>query len=95
MSAASDLIEKAEREAGCRVDSDGFDNSAMAVLFGALSRAMGKSNHRECDDFAAGTLIKHNISEEGQREQESKEMMANMLMAGVSPDTLGDLFGKK
>ena len=54
MSEASDLIERMERETGQRIDSNDGDNMAMAGLFGALARAMGKSSHDARDDFAAG-----------------------------------------
>jgi hypothetical protein len=83
---ANDLIERAEREAGCRIDDNGHDNNAMAIVFGALARSLGKSDHQERDDFAAGLLVRHQLTPEHREEQARKELMANMLMAGVDPD---------
>lgn len=90
MSAASDLIARLEAETGQRVDDNNGDNNAMAGLFGALSRIMGLSlpSYRERDDVVAGLLIQHQMSEQGQRKQESKEMLAKMLAAGLSSDLL-------
>lgn len=94
MSAASDLIEQMERETGQRVDSNGGDNMAMAGLFGLVARAMGKSRHDPRDDVAAGVVIRHQISPEGQAELAAEQLMAEMLAGGVSPDDLAALFGK-
>ena len=95
MSAASDLIERMEAETGQRIDDNDGDNLAMAGLLGAMSRIMGQSppTYRERDDVAAGVLIKHQMSPEYQREQESKEMMVAMLAGGMSPDDLKGLLG--
>ena len=95
MSEASDLIERLEHETGQRIDDDDGDNNAMAGLIGAMSRLSGKSprSYRERDDVAAGILIKHEMSVEGQRERESKDMMAQMLSSGLSPDEIKDIFG--
>lgn len=97
MSAASDLIERLEAETGQRIDDNDSDNLAMAGLFGAISRLMGQSpkTYRECDDVAAGLLIKHQVSPEYQREQEGKKIMAAMLAGGMSPDDLKGLLGKR
>ena len=94
MSKASDLIERLENETGQRIDDDG-DNLAMAGLFGAMSRLMGQSpsTYQECDDVAAGILIKHQMSPEGQKEQASKDMLAQMLRSGMSPDDIKSLTG--
>ena len=96
MSEASDLIERLERETGRRIDANDGDNLAMAGLFGAISRVMGKSpaTYTERDDVAAGLLIRHQMTPEYKREQESKAMLANLLRAGLSPDDLGSLLGK-
>jgi len=96
MSEANDLIERLERETGQRIDANDGDNMAMAGLFGALSRMLGQSpdSYTESDDVAAGVLIRHQMSPEYQREQESKRMMAEMLRNGLSPDDVGTLFGK-
>ncbi len=95
MSEASDLIERMEAETGQRIDSNNGDNLAMAGLFGAMSRLLGQSpaSYRERDDVAAGVLIKHQISPEGQREKEGDEMLAVMLTNGMSPDDLKALLG--
>ena len=95
MSAASDLIERMEALTGQRIDDNDGDNMAIAGLFGAISRLMDQSpdSYTERDDVAAGVLIKHQMSPEYQREQESKEMMAKMLASGMSPDDLKGLLG--
>jgi hypothetical protein len=95
MSAASDLIERMEAETGQRIDSNDGDNLAIAGLLGAMSRLIGKSpaSYTERDDVAAGILIKHQMSPEGQREEESKRAMAVMLASGMSPDDLKGLMG--
>ena len=95
MSAASDLIERLEAETGQRVDDNDGDNLAMAGLFGAVSRALGQSppSYRERDDVAAGLLIRHQMTPEYQREQESKRMMAALLAAGLSLDEVKALVG--
>ena len=95
MSAANDLIERMEQETGQRIDDNGGDNNAMAGLLGAMARHMGKlpSTYTERDDVVTGLLIKHQMSPEGEREQAGKEMLANMLTAGMSPDDLKALLG--
>lgn len=95
MSAANDLIERMEAETGQRIDSNGGDNNAVAGLIGAMSRLLKQSppSYTERDDVAAGLLIKHQMSPEGQREKESNEMMAEMLIGGISPDFLKSLLG--
>jgi hypothetical protein len=56
MSTASDLIERMERQTGQRIDDNSGDNFAMAGLFGAIAREMGKtpSTYRERDDVRRG-----------------------------------------
>lgn len=95
MSAASDLIERMEKETGQRIYDDNGDNLAVAGLLGAMSRLLGQSpaNYTEKDDVAAGVLIKHQMSHEGQREKENKEMITAMLTSGLSPDDLKSLMG--
>ncbi len=95
MSAANDLIERMEAETGQRIDDNDGDNNAMAGLLGAMLRTMGQSpaSYREHDDVAAGLILKHQMSPEGQREQESKKRMAAMLAGGMSPDDLKGLLG--
>ena len=92
MSEASDLIERLERETGQRIDADGGQNMAMAGLIGAMSRLMGQSppSYRERDDVAAGLLITHRQSFEGQQEQ---ALLAELLASGMSPDDVKALFG--
>ena len=91
--AATDLIERAERETGQRIDDNDYDNNAMALLFGALLREMGKSpsSYKEQDDMVAGLVFKHQQTQEYQKEQESKKLMADLLSTGISPDTLKDI----
>ncbi len=95
MSEASDLIERLERKTGQRIDNNDGDNNAMAGLIGAMSRLLGKSppSYRECDDVAAGILIKHQMSPEAQREKEEREMLAQMLANGMSLDDIKSLLG--
>ncbi len=95
MSAASDLIERMEKETGQRIDDNDGDNMAMAGLFGAMSRIMGKSpsSYQERDDVAAGLLIKHQMSDKYKEEQERNEVIANMLKSGLSPDDVKSLLG--
>ena len=87
MSDASELIGRIEWETGRRVD-DGGDNAAMDAVFGAMSRVLGQSPsvYRERDDVAAGALLRHQMTPAYQREQKSKEALANMLLLGFSPD---------
>ena len=95
MSATSDLIERMERETGQRVDANGGNNMAIAGLFGALSREMEKSpaSYTQKDDVAAGLLIKHQMSPAGQREEAGKDMLADLLIGGMSPDAVKALLG--
>ena len=95
MTAANDLIERMEKETGQRIDDNEGDNLAMAGLLGAMSRLMGKSpeTYQERDDVAVGVLIKHQMSSEGQKEQVSKKMLAEMLRSGMSPDDIKSLTG--
>ncbi len=105
MDDASDLIEEAEREAGCRWDDPNNPNGLAAVI-GAVAREMGKARmgpmaqhprtmlDTSRDDVALGRLLMHQMSPEGRREQEAKDLMLAMLTAGVSPDDLHTLFGK-
>jgi hypothetical protein len=85
MSAASDLIERLEKETGQRIDDNNGDNLAMAGLLGAISREMGYSppTYQERDDVKAGLLIKHQASPEYAAEQKTKEMTALLLGAGI------------
>lgn len=91
-SASGSLIERAEREAGCRWDDPGNPN-ALAILFSSLARELGQHTHQPKDDLAAGLLLMYQMSEAGQREQRSREMMALMLTAGINPDDLKELMG--
>lgn len=95
MSTASELIERMERETGQRVDSNGFDNNAIAGLIGALLRETGRSGHRSRDDVAAGTLARYQMSPAGQAEREANEMFVNLLLSGLSPDEAAALLGGK
>lgn len=88
MSRASDLIERMERETGERVDSNNFDNNAVAGLLGALARMMRQipPSYTEKDDVAAGILIKHQMSPRGKAEKQTKEMFAELILNGMSLD---------
>lgn len=88
MSATSDLVGRLERETGHRIEDNDGDNLAMAGLFGATSRLLGQSppSYREHDDVVAGLVIRHQMSPEGRRRRESDEMVAKMLIDGMSPD---------
>lgn len=91
---ATDLIERMERETGCRIDENEGDNLAMDGLFGALARIMGKSpkSYREYDDVAVGLLIKYRMSKQYENDQRGKEIIASMLSKGLSPDHILNLF---
>jgi len=65
---AAELIERAEREGGSRVTESG---DARRIVFGALARSMGKATHRPEDDLAAGILLEHEASPEGEAERRS------------------------
>jgi hypothetical protein len=95
MSVASDLIERLEKETGQRIDSNGGDNNAIAGLLGAISRIMGQSppSYQERDDVAAGLLIRHQMSPEYAQEQKEKEILADLLTSGLSPDDVKNLMG--
>ena len=60
----------------------------MNIVVGAILRELGKSNHREHDDYVAGALALHQISPAGRRERESQQALATMLLMGFSPDSL-------
>jgi len=95
MSASDDLIDQLERETGQRIDDNDGDNFAMAGLFGAIARVMGQSpsSYTERDDIAAGVLIRHRMSPEGKREEETDQMIAQLLATGMSPDDIKELLG--
>jgi hypothetical protein len=59
MSESSDFIERWERETGQQWNSNNGDNAAMWGMIGEIARIMGKSNHDERDDVAAGAALKH------------------------------------
>ena len=62
----------------------------MAGLFGAMSRLLGQSPpaYRECDDVAAGVVIRHRMTPEYQREKEADAIIGNLLVLGISPDDM-------
>ncbi len=93
MENANDLIERLERETGQRIDSKDGDNLAMAGLFGALARAMGTNPHQSRDDVAAGVVIRHQMTPAYKKQKEADQLLASMLMAGVSPDDAKSLLG--
>lgn len=67
----------------------------MAGLFGAMSRLMGQSppSYRKCDDVAAGLVIKHRMSPAYQRQLASDAVLAQLLVAGMSPDDIKEFLG--
>ena len=87
------LIERMEQETGQRWDSNNCDNAALAGILGACAKALGKSGHDERDDVVAGVLIRHQMTPEYRREQQANELMADMLMSGLSPDDLKAIMG--
>lgn len=91
MSAASDLIERAERESGKRWDEPG--SNAIAILMGALSRELGQHNFSERDDMAAGILIQDDIVN-GKTKRQSRDTLVALLGLGLSPDDVAKLNGK-
>lgn len=85
MSKASELIERMERETGQRIDDNGGDNFAMNGLFGAIAREMGQApkSCSERDDVAVGTVLRHRMSPEYEREQRMKELFVELFIAGL------------
>ena len=82
MSAASDLIERAEREAGaCWDDPD--NPNAINILLGALAREMGRNPHGERDDLAAGMVIRDSI-ENGEANRQRDAALVAWAMMGLS-----------
>ena len=95
MSEASKLIERLEQETGQRIDDNEGDNNAMAGLFGAMSRILGESppSYRPRDDVVAGLLILHQMTPEYQVRKNEDELIANMLLSGLSPDDIKNITG--
>jgi hypothetical protein len=91
------FIEQAEARAGCRWD-DPDNPAARRVLFAAVARAMGRNPHDERDDYAVGMLLEHQIKQElsgeAERKRQGDQMIADMLLAGMSPDILAALLGR-
>ena len=85
MSAASDLIERLERETGSRVDEPG--SMAMLGLFGAAVRLLGNApgGCTEKDDVALGLVVTHRMSPAYAKEQQANDLLADMLRLGISP----------
>lgn len=92
MSTANDLIERAERESGKRID-DPDNQIGIALLFGALAREMGRTNFEAKDDVAAGLVIMDEIAN-GQKRQQDQQLLAGLLSSGLSPDDVKALLGK-
>lgn len=78
------LVKKAE-------NSDSFSTSAeyKVTALGEIPSVLPG----ECDDVAAGLLIKYQMSPDGQHEKESKEMLAQILTNGMSPNNIKSLLG--
>ena len=89
MSAASDLIERMERETDQQIDSDDPNNMVMTGLFDVVTSMMEKSSHDELDDVVAGLLvILHQMTLEYRNEQASRKIIASLLAGGLSPDDI-------
>lgn len=88
MSKASDLIERLERETGQRIDNNDGNNFAMAGLIGALFRSMNKTSYEARDDVAVGIMIRHKHSPEYRMKREVDDMLADLMIAGMSPDDI-------
>ena len=88
---ATDLITRLEQETNCRVDDNGFDNPAIAGLFGAIARELGQSQHRKHDDVAAGYVIKHRMTPEYHQKAQADALLATLLSSGISPDEMKTL----
>lgn len=79
---------------------DDPDGGAMTGIIGAVAQALhgrnyGSTGSRQIgDDIAVGTIVQHEMSPEGQRERAARQMMANLLAGGMSPDDVGKLLGK-
>lgn len=91
MSTASDLIERLEQECGCRYDVNDGNNPAMSGLFGAISRMLGQHAFSPRDDVAVGILIRHRMTPAYAAQQQSRAMLADLLVQGVSPDDLAGI----
>lgn len=89
----SDIISQIEEMTGQRYETNNFDNDTMTTLFGLVAREMGLSKHKPEDNFVAGTLVKHQLTLDGQRERETDELVTRMLLAGLSPDDVKSLLG--
>lgn len=88
MSAASDLIERAERESGQRINEP--NSNAIAILLGALSRELGQHRFPERDDMAVGLLIQDEIAN-GEERRRWRESLVGLLQVGLSPDEIKGL----
>ena len=98
MSESNDLIERMERETGQRIDDNDGNNNAMAGCIGAIARLMGKTAHTNYADdpnmdVPVGMYLKATSTPEYKARERSNEMLASMLVAGVSPDDLKALMG--
>lgn len=100
MSTANDLTERMERETGCRIDSNGGDNAAIAGLMGAVRREMGNAGmlpktpwHTERDDVAVGMYLKATSTPEYIAKQDALKMMCSMIGPDMGPDELRGFFG--
>lgn len=86
------LIEAHEAYQDERYESS---DSVMTGLFGAVAQALQDTRYGGDpvgNDIAAGTLIRHQMSPEYQREQEAKKMLAGLLGV-LSPDDLKSFLG--
>lgn len=73
-------------------DSD----SVVTGLFGVMAQALQGTRYGGDlmgNDIVAGILVRHQMSPEYQREQEAGQMMADLLLAGLSPDDLKSFSG--
>jgi hypothetical protein len=98
METAGDLIERMEREAGCRVDDNDGNNLAVAGLMGAMARLMGKTAHTDYAndpkmDIPVGMYIQATNTPEHRAREAAGRAMAEMLCAGMPMEAVEALAG--
>lgn len=83
--AANDLIDRLERETGCRIDDNEGNNAAMDGIMGTMSRLMGKSpsTYTEHDDVAAGMYLRMTSTEEYKQRKAADEAMISLFLASL------------
>lgn len=90
---AGHLIEAHEAYQDARWDQN---DNVLTGIAGAIAQAIAGvsySGDPVGNDIAAGTIARHQMSPEGQKEQATNEMIAAMLAGGMSPDDIKSLLG--